>query len=100
MINTIKLKLNFKIVITGGSGRFGTVLQKKYKSNNIYIAGYFWATVDFDPGAGISILTSQGLEDCFIAKYDSVGSFIFAKSISGASHSLPKRIFVNQQENI
>lgn len=36
MTNTIKLKLNFKIVITGGSGRFGTVLQKKYKSNKLF----------------------------------------------------------------
>jgi dTDP-4-dehydrorhamnose reductase len=36
VINTIKLKLNFKIVITGGSGRFGTVLQKKYKSNKLF----------------------------------------------------------------
>ena len=30
------MKLNFKIVITGGSGRFGTVLQKIYKSNKLF----------------------------------------------------------------
>ena len=70
------------------------------KSNNIYVTGYFWAAVDFDPDAGVSILTSQGLEDCFIAKYDAAGNFILAKSIEGASHSIPKRIFVDQQENI
>jgi dTDP-4-dehydrorhamnose reductase len=30
------MKLNYKIVITGGSGRFGSILQKKYKSNKLY----------------------------------------------------------------
>ena len=30
------MKLNYKIVITGGSGRFGSVLQKKYKSNKLF----------------------------------------------------------------
>jgi dTDP-4-dehydrorhamnose reductase len=30
------MKLNYKIVITGGSGRFGLVLQKKYKSNKLF----------------------------------------------------------------
>jgi len=30
------MKLNYKIVITGGSGRFGSILQKKYKSNKLF----------------------------------------------------------------
>jgi dTDP-4-dehydrorhamnose reductase len=30
------MQLNYKIVITGGSGRFGSVLQKKYKSNKLF----------------------------------------------------------------
>jgi dTDP-4-dehydrorhamnose reductase len=29
------MNLKYKIVITGGSGRFGSVLQKKYKSNKL-----------------------------------------------------------------
>jgi dTDP-4-dehydrorhamnose reductase len=29
------MQLNYKIVITGGSGRFGLILQKKYKSNKL-----------------------------------------------------------------
>jgi dTDP-4-dehydrorhamnose reductase len=29
------MQLNYKIVVTGGSGRFGSILQKKYKSNQL-----------------------------------------------------------------
>ena len=29
------MNLKYKIVVTGGSGRFGLILQKKYKSNKI-----------------------------------------------------------------
>jgi len=29
------MQLNYKIVVTGGSGRFGLILQKKYKSNKL-----------------------------------------------------------------
>ena len=30
------MQLNYKIVITGGSGRFGSILKKKYKSNKLF----------------------------------------------------------------
>jgi len=30
------MQLNYKIVVTGGSGRFGSILQKKYKSNKLF----------------------------------------------------------------
>ena len=30
------MKLNYRIVITGGSGRFGSILQKKYKSKRLF----------------------------------------------------------------
>jgi dTDP-4-dehydrorhamnose reductase len=32
------MKLNYKIVITGGSGRFGCTLKSKYKSNKLFYA--------------------------------------------------------------
>jgi dTDP-4-dehydrorhamnose reductase len=30
------MQLNYKIVVTGGNGRFGLILQKKYKSNKLF----------------------------------------------------------------
>ncbi len=52
-------------------------------SGNIYTTGNFYGTLDFDPGAGISNLTSVEFDDIFIQKMDSSGNFIWAKSFGG-----------------
>jgi hypothetical protein len=58
---------------------------------NIIIAGTFSGTIDFDPGAGVTFLTS-GAGDVFILKLDAIGNFIWAKSVGGTS--------VNQAESV
>lgn len=47
-------------------------------SGNVYVAGSFRGTVDFDPGTGVATLVSAGLEDAFVAKYTSSGVYIWA----------------------
>ena len=39
---------------------------------HVFFAGHFNGTADFDPGAGTSNLTSAGLADLFVARYDAV----------------------------
>ncbi|MEZ4771866.1 MAG: T9SS type A sorting domain-containing protein [Bacteroidia bacterium] len=51
--------------------------------NNIYVTGYFGGTVDFDPGAGTSTLTSHGSEDVFLLKLDDSGNFLWANAMGG-----------------
>ena len=53
-------------------------------SGNVYTTGNFWGTVDFDPGAGISILTSNGNEGSFVQKLDASGNFLWAKAFAGS----------------
>ncbi len=55
-------------------------------SGNVYTTGYFNGSVDFDPGAGISTLTSAGDWDVFISKLDASGNFVWAtKMLKGKS---------------
>lgn len=52
--------------------------------NNIYITGNFDNTCDFDPGATIYNLTSNGGTDVFVMKLDSSGNFKWAKSFGSS----------------
>ncbi len=52
-------------------------------AENVYITGNFSGTADFDPGVGVSNLTSLGLEDIFVCKLDPSGALLWAKQFSG-----------------
>ncbi len=52
-------------------------------SGNVYTAGQYRGTVDFDPGPGVYTLTDKGLGDVFISKLDNNGNFMWAGSMSG-----------------
>ena len=54
---------------------------------NVYVAGYFYGTGDFDPGTGVFNLSSVALRDIFVAKYSSTGNFIWAKAITRVTGS-------------
>ncbi len=68
-------------------------------SGNIYTTGYFEGTVDFDPGAGTSNLTSNGL-DAYISKLDSSGNFVWVKHFSGDGYAFPYSIYLDSSGNI
>ncbi|MFK7971203.1 MAG: PKD domain-containing protein [Bacteroidia bacterium] len=53
-------------------------------SGNIYSSGYFYGTVDFDPGPGTQNLTSNGNGDVFIQKLNSSGNLVWAQNFGGS----------------
>ncbi len=53
-------------------------------SGNVYTAGTFDTSGDFDPGAGTFILSSAGSGEVFVSKLDASGNFIWAKSVSAS----------------
>jgi hypothetical protein len=71
--------------IGGGPGN----LIDTDSAGNIYVAGSFTGTVDFDPGPGNEIFTSTnssispGLRDNFIAKYSNNLSFLWLARTTG-----------------
>lgn len=52
-------------------------------TGNIYLAGEFVDTADFDPGVGMVNMYSQGGGDIFVLKLDSSGNYLWAKTTGG-----------------
>jgi hypothetical protein len=57
-------------------------------SSDVYLAGAFSGSCDFDPGSGAYTLTSVGGDDIFVLKLDSSGNFEWAKRMgsTGSDH--------------
>lgn len=51
-------------------------------AGNVYTTGRFSGTVDFDPGAGTTVLAG-GFFDIFIQKTDAAGNFLWARTVGG-----------------
>ena len=64
--------------------------------------GYFQTTVDFDPNAGVSNLTSSGSFDTYFGKYDTSGNLIWMKKIGGPGVDIgaPGGITIDNLNNI
>src|SRR5687767_12090422 len=54
-------------------------------AGNVYAASHFSGTVDFDPGPGVSTLTSAGGSDGYLAKYAPDGSFLWVRNLGGST---------------
>ena len=84
----------------GGTGYDFGLAMKVDASGNVFTAGYFNGTVDFDPGESVYELTSAGWTDVFVSKLDSGGNFVWAKSLGGSSDDLGTAITVDTNGNV
>lgn len=57
-------------------------------AGNVYTAGYFSDTADFDPGPGIFTLIAKATNDAFFSKLDANGNFVWAISVGGTSANI------------
>ncbi|MGV3596872.1 MAG: T9SS type A sorting domain-containing protein [Bacteroidota bacterium] len=55
------------------------------KTGSVYLAGYFFSTIDCDPGSGVYSLTSAGNRDILLVKLDSAGNFLWANRHGAAN---------------
>ncbi len=67
---------------------------------NIYVAGSFWATVDFDPDGGIDEYTSNGYSDVFLSKFDSSGNFDWVRTWGGLDQDSGEGVVVDGSGNL
>lgn len=69
-------------------------------NNNIYTTGFFYDTVDFDPGEGTANLTSLGLNDIFIQKLDSNGNLLWVKQMGSEGMNQGNSLTVDLEDNL
>jgi len=74
---------------------YSTALHIDY-SNNIYTTGRFQSTVDFEPGTGVTNLTSAGIHDVFIHKMGAPGTF----SVEQENNDFKTVVYPNPSSNL
>ncbi|MEO6669702.1 MAG: T9SS type A sorting domain-containing protein [Ferruginibacter sp.] len=68
---------------------------------NVYYNGWFWLTVDFDPGPAVNELTAYGSNyDTFISKLDTDGNFIWVKQVGGGISTFCYDITLDHSGNV
>ncbi|MHB8954831.1 MAG: putative Ig domain-containing protein [Pirellulaceae bacterium] len=95
------LNPKFEWAMTAGSGGYeyaGDVKLDTY--GNVYVAGVFNGTVDFDTGPAEVNLTSAGGSDAFIAKYSPARELMWAKSLGGAGEDWAHGEFVDSEGSV
>jgi len=65
-------------------------------AGNVIVAGQFWSTIDFGGG----VLASTGMEDIFIAKFDSAGNHLWSKRFGDAEHQYAFGIAVDESGSV
>ena len=69
-------------------------------SGNVYTAGTFNNTVDFDPGPASRNLTAVAGQDIFVQKLDPAGNLIWAEAFGGAGNAEARGIAVDASGNV
>ena len=68
--------------------------------DNIISTGTYQGALDFDPGAGVTTLTSNGSYEIFARKLDENGDFVWAKSIGGTDFDYGYGVATDGDDNV
>src|ERR1019366_6480290 len=68
-------------------------------AGNVYVAGEFGDTVNFNQGSGSDIQISHGGQDAFLSKCDSDGNFLWARTWGGAGRDVASGLAVDAAGN-
>lgn len=92
-------KLEWATNITGPGSKIGYAIGVD-GSGNVYTVGAFFGTADFDPGAGVFSLTSNGSSDIFVLKQNASGDFVWAIQFGGDDFDEALGLAVDNSGNI
>ncbi|MFN3445164.1 MAG: SBBP repeat-containing protein, partial [Bacteroidia bacterium] len=86
---------NWQNTFGNASGNARVTATATDANGNVYVAGYFFGSVDMDFGAGQANITSSGQYDAFIAKYNAFGDFTWVRRIGGTQGDQVNAIFLD-----
>lgn len=69
-------------------------------SGNVYTAGFFQGTADFDPSSATLSYSSSGSDDIFISKLDGSGNLVWAKKFGSTGSDKGNSIAVDASGNV
>lgn len=69
-------------------------------SGNVYTTGAFQNTVDFDPGSGVHLVTSNGSDDMYVLKLDSDGNFVWVATFGADYFDYSYSIALDPSNNV
>lgn len=69
-------------------------------TGNLYVSGMFSGTVDFDPGPGVTNLTPAGTSGAFLAKFNAMGTLLWARSVGGSYYNNPYGLCTDNFGNV
>ncbi|MFT3909604.1 MAG: hypothetical protein QM737_09280 [Ferruginibacter sp.] len=84
----------------GGTGGASIAAMKLDSDENIYIAGGFSETTDFDMRSGVYEVTAIGINDVYVSKLDHDGNFLWAKTFGSAGNDFSNGIQVDSLDNV
>jgi len=71
------------------------------QNGDIYLVGHFISSADFDPNPEVDyILSSNGTEDIFIAKYTTEGELVWAKQMGGIAPDIAFALSTDNNGNV
>jgi uncharacterized repeat protein (TIGR01451 family) len=92
---------NFVWVKTFGGPNFDYLKDIKTDlTGNIYLAGSYFGTADFDPDTSIYQMSTAGSYDAYVLKLNPLGEFIWAKSMGGTQNDRAHSLALDQYNNI
>ena len=85
--------------IGGSSEDYGLGLALDL-TGDVYLAGIFRGTVDFDPGTGTSFLTATGTSDLYVLKLDNDGNFVWVRPSDGVGNATANAVTVDDSQHV
>lgn len=82
------------------SEEFSPSSVKTDGDGNIFIAGEYSGSADFDSGEGSLFFESNGYDDIFFSKFNSQGQLIWTKTIGGKYNDVCNNMTLDESSNI